>query len=1592
MKKHSTKFKVLSTLLVVFSVFGFLHFVAASGNEGKIELTKTATKLSERFDEKNLEEGRFADVTLNVKANSYSNQETVYSKLDIVLVLDSSGSMGYGPTGKNDKTTPNRIDSAKTAATEFINTMMDDGDAVQIGLVDYSENVNRTQDLTSNKQTALDFLGTDYYPEGGTNLQSGIAAVSEILKKGRTDAKKLVIILTDGVPTYFNNTYTDRECDFWGRNCKDVQKVKVCGTGNSDTTVDQRNCPSNIKPSDAAKTELDSLKLNYPNADVYTITLGEEKEAATTLAKINPVGETSLHKYKNVTALNYEELAKEFKKISSVAKNTIAKNAKVVDIIPKEFELTAESKAALEKQGVTITEVNGETRLEWNIGELKGDKDNSLTYTVKAKDEYHGSIYTNKKATLSAEIDKDNPYPDYKGKTNLELTFDKPTVEIPAVINADHYSTHPSYNSYENIAIKGESILTNDLLNEIKKDIAPNKTKVEVTDEIIINTDTNVVKTGDTYTISKDGVLQGTLQMNADGTFTFTPEPGFSGEVSFTYYVKTTINEHHETETVRSNNATVTLNIISSPKVSITGEKTWDDANNQDGLRPEAITVRLFNGQEEVASQRVVEVNGKWTYEFTNLPKYVQGYENDDNHLINYTVKEDTVSGYETTINNYNIINKHTPKLININVEKIWNDDNNNDGLRPESITIRLYKGEGADKVEVTSVTLTSANTTDSGSWTYEFTDLPERENGKKIIYTITEDEVNNYTGKVTGNMADGFTITNAHTNITRDLTVEKVWQDSSNNDGKRPTSITIRLYKVIDKEFVEVPNTTVTLTSANATTNDNWTYTYKNLPKYENGTEITYIVREDALDSTLGYTTTYDDANYKIFNTYRTEIIRIEGTKTWNDDNNRDGIRPETIEVTLTGKVGTREVYKETKIVSTSDNWSYIFEDLAKYDAGSIIDYKISENNVAGYSTTINNYNITNTHTPDMLTITGKKVWDDAENQDGKRPESITVILNKTVKGETTEVARTTVTEDNEGNWTFTFTDLYAKEDGEDIIYTVDEITVDGYTKSIEDYTITNTHTPETISYNLTKNWEDYDNNDGLRPEKITIKVYANNELVKTIEMSAENNWTATTGDLPKYNNGEEIVYTFVEDEVKGYESSVREPVKDNDGNTTIVIVNYHEIETIDLTIEKVWDDSSNNDGKRPESITIRLYKVIDKKNIEVPNTTVTLTSANATTNDNWTYTYKNLPKYENGTEITYIVREDALDSTLGYTTTYDDANYKIFNTYRTEIIRIEGTKTWNDDNNRDGIRPETIEVTLTGKVGTREVYKETKIVSTSDNWSYIFEDLAKYDAGSIIDYKISENNVAGYSTTIDNYNITNTHTPETTSYNLTKNWEDYDNNDGLRPEKITIKVYANNELVKTIEMSAENNWTATTGDLPKYNNGEEIVYTFVEDEVKGYESSVREPVKDNDGNTTIVIVNYHEIETIDLTIEKVWDDAGHEDVRPSSIIVSIFADGEEFETIKITAENNWTYTLENLQKYKKGQEIKYTIEEEKLDNYETKYDGYTITNSYIEQEIITQPNTGVKEAISSNTYCELIALLLGALGITYTLKKREN
>ena len=86
--------------------------------------------------------------------------------------------------------------------------------------------------------------------------------------------------------------------------------------------------------------------------------------------------------------------------------------------------------------------------------------------------------------------------------------------------------------------------------------------------------------------------------------------------------------------------------------------------NDNEEQRPDSITVNLLENGTTVNSTEVTENNdGKWVYEFKDLPKYKNGTE------IQYTVKEDAVARYETTYSGYNIIN--TLKPLDLTTEKI---------------------------------------------------------------------------------------------------------------------------------------------------------------------------------------------------------------------------------------------------------------------------------------------------------------------------------------------------------------------------------------------------------------------------------------------------------------------------------------------------------------------------------------------------------------------------------------------------------------------------------------------------------------------------------------------------------------------------------------------------------------------------------------------------------------------------------------------------------------------------------------------------------------------------------------------------------
>ena len=950
---------------------------------------------------------------------------------------------------------------------------------------------------------------------------------------------------------------------------------------------------------------------------------------------------------------------------------------------------------------------------------------------------------------------------------------------------------------------------------------------------------------------------------------------------------------------VTSGTVTTLTNKYAPEETSVSVRKVWTDSDNQDGIRPDSITVQLkADGKESGEPVELNEANN-WTHTWNGLAKKASGTE------IEYSVDEVSVpGGYTKTVTanenktEYTITNTHETEKTEATVKKVWNDSNNQDGTRPVELTVNLMNGNAV----VDTVTLKEAN-----DWSATVGNLEKKAGGKDIEYTWTEGSMpEGY--KLTDTRKNGTvtTLTNTYAPEKVSITGTKTWNDANNQDGKRPTSIKISLFA----------NGNV-VKSLDVTAATNWTYSFTDLPKYEAGTEIKYTVGEEAV---ADYETKVE--GYNITNTHKPETLDITGTKTWNDSNNQDGKRPKSITVNLLAN----GIITDTKTVTADDNWTYSFTDLPKYANGQEITYTVSELTVPGYTTTIDdNYNITNSYTPGETSASVTKIWDDADNQDGIRPESITVALlangtptNKTV----------TLTAAN--NWTQTITGLPEKADGEYITYTWTEVNVpEGYSltrtsKNETVTTLTNTHTPELTSITGTKTWKDADNQDGKRPESITVNLFADGTKLKSQSVSADadGNWSYSFTDLPKYANGQEITYTVTEDAVDGYTT-------ESDGYN---FINTHQPETTEITGTKTWNDANNQDGKRPESITVILL---------ANGTEKTRQAVTADEAGNWTYTFKDLPKYANGQEITYTVAEEEVTD---YTTTYDGSN--ITNSYTPGKTSATVTKIWNDAENQDGKRPESITVSL---LADGKETGKTVTLSVENNWKQTISDLPEKADGKAIEYTWTEETLPeGYELTDNSKNgtvttLTNTYAPETTSITVTKTWDDADNQDGKRPESIIVNLLANGEIVasQTVKADEAGNWTYTFKDLPKYANGKEITYTVTEEAVEGYETSV-------DGFN---ITNTYTTETTEVKGSKTWNDADNQDgKRPESITVRLLANGEEKDSQTVTADENgnWTYSFEKLPKYEAGKEIVYTVTEDAVADYTTEITGYDITNSY--------------------------------------------
>ena len=461
-----------------------------------------------------------------------------------------------------------------------------------------------------------------------------------------------------------------------------------------------------------------------------------------------------------------------------------------------------------------------------------------------------------------------------------------------------------------------------------------------------------------------------------------------------------------------------------------------------------------------------------------------------------------------------------------------------------------------------------------------------------------------------------------------------------------------------------------------------------------------------------------------------------------------------------------------------TYDTASYTATVTVDKDMNVSVEYKKNDLTQANPGKAVfNNIKTSTKPENETIDISGTKTWDDKNDQDGKRPDSITLHLYAD-EAEVTSKAQT-INETGD-TWSYSFTDLPKYKDGKEINYTVKEDPVAGYQSSGDatkenSYTITNTHTPETTSVSGTKTWEDNGNQDGKRPDSITVRLWGNNKEVANKTVTAKDNWTYNFTNLPKYDNGKEITYTITEDAVADYSTKVNGYNITNTENTTPPTPNPQPTNTT-YTVHKVWDLGSGETV--PDSVQMQLYK-----NGEAYGSPVTVTGVSG-----WTYTWTGLPQTENGKLNTWSVKE--VDPDNQYTATVVNGTSSATVTNRSNNnaggkTQVSVHKVWKLDNGRTAASSVQAQLYRNG-----EAYGDPVTLSAGNSWSHVWTGLTKTDAqGNTISWTVREVNVpSGFTSTVTgtdrSFTITNDDKPQD-NHNKHNNSEHPNNNNKNKNNK---------------------------------------------------------------------------------------------------------------------------------------------------------------------------------------------------------------
>ena len=545
------------------------------------------------------------------------------------------------------------------------------------------------------------------------------------------------------------------------------------------------------------------------------------------------------------------------------------------------------------------------------------------------------------------------------------------------------------------------------------------------------------------------------------------------------------------------------------------------------------------------------------------------------------------------------------------------------------------------------------------------------------------------------------------------------------------------------------------------------------------------------------------------------------------------------------------------------------------------------------------------------LIDVKATKIWDGGPTE---KP-TIYFKLYRSVGDNTTskEVTNAAIKSLPSGTSEVTWNDLEKTDDsGEPYNYSVKEVNKDGkdftpngYVKTEKDLTVTNTYTEKT-SIDVTKKWI------GKASDSVTVNLMADGKKVESQVLNERNEWKYTFSNLEKYKDGKEINYTVEETPIDGYKSEIT-----GDMNSGFVIKNTN-IEKISIPVNKVWVGKA---GKEAE-VTL-LSDVKEKQTIKLTEET------------NWKHTFTELSKYDEvtGKEINYTLKEKAQKGYSSVVTGTSERGFTVTNTI-TGKTSVGVTKKW------IGNAAESVTVNLMAD-GNKV---DSQVLNEGNEWQYTFSNLEKYKDGKEINYTVEETPIDGYKSEItgdmnSGFVIKNINT-EKISIPVNKVWV------GKTGKEAEVTLLADGKEKETIKLTEEKGWKHTFTELPKYDEvtGKEINYTLKEKAQEGY-SSVITGTSETGFTVTNTITG-----KISVGVTKVWIGKAAD-----SVTVNLMADGNKVDSQVLNEGNEWKYTFSNLEKYKDGKEINYTVEETPIDGYKSEITG-NMNSGFVIKNINTE------------------------------------